>query len=177
MERDMFDTMTMTKVLGGVCGTFLVFLLGGWAAESIYSAGEGAGHEGEHAQAYVISHGDGEVAEVQEGPTFEEIFANADAAAGERVFRKCAACHSAAEGENGTGPSLYGVVNRPVDSIAGFAYSGALEAVADVWTPEHMNGFLENPKGYAPGTAMSFSGLAKVQDRADVIAYLQSVAN
>ena len=172
MERDMFDTMTMTKVLGGVCGAWLVFLLGGWAAEEIYTANEG-GH-GDHAQAYVIDTGASDEP-AEEGPSFEEVFASADAAAGEKVFRKCASCHKLEEGVNGTGPSLYGVVGRPVDSIAGFAYSGALEEVVDVWTPENLSHFIENPRGFAPGTAMGFAGLPKIQDRADLIAYLSTI--
>ncbi len=169
----MFDTMTMTKVLGGVCGTFLVFLLGGWAADIVYSAGEG-GH-GDEGPAYVIASEDSGEVVVEEGPSFMEVYATADAAAGERVFRKCAACHAVEDGANGTGPHLYGVVDRAVGAVDGYAYSGALTAVATQWDAETLSHFLENPKGYAPGTAMSFSGLSKVQDRADVIAYLNSI--
>ena len=100
----MFDTMTMTKILGGVCGTFLVFLLGKWVAEEIYHSG---GHYGAE-QAYVIPVDDagegGEAAE--EGPAFEEVFASADAAEGEGLWRACSACHKLEQGENGTGPYL-----------------------------------------------------------------------
>ncbi len=69
----------------------------------------------------------------------------------------------------------FGVVNRPVGAAAGYGYSGALSEVAEVWTPETLNAFLENPKGYAPGTSMGFSGLGKIEDRANVIAYLDSI--
>jgi cytochrome c2 len=109
---------------------------------------------------------------VEEGPKFAELFAAADTANGEKVFRNCAACHSLEKGENKAGPYLYGVVGRKVDTAEGYAYSGALEKVVDVWTPDALNAFLENPKGYAPGTAMGYAGLRKAQDRADVIAYL-----
>lgn len=166
----MFDTMTMTKILGGFCGALLVFLLGGWAAESIYYGA--GGHGDEHAQGYAIEVASAEAGDVEEGPSFEEAFAMADAAAGERVFRKCASCHALEEGDNRTGPHLYGIVNRGVDAVDGFAYSGALAEVAAVWDPASLNGFLENPKKYAPGTAMSFSGLPKIGDRANLIAYL-----
>lgn len=177
MERDMFDTMTMTKIVGGFCGAFLVFLLGNWAAESVYGGGEG-GH-GEHAQAYVVPVEDaGAAAEpVAEGPSFEEAYAQADAAAGEGVFRNCRSCHSIEQGKNGTGPSLYGVVGRPVDSIADYSYSGALEQVVDVWSPDHLNSFLTDPKGFAPGTKMTFAGLNKIEDRVNLIAYLDSLDN
>jgi cytochrome c len=168
----MFDTMTMTKVLGGVCGTFLVFLLGKFAAEQIYHSG---GH-GDHAQAYVIpvDDADGDVV-VEEGPAFEEIYAMADAAEGEGLWRACSACHALEQGENGVGPYLYGVVGRDVAVVDGFNYSGNLIAVNDVWTPEELNAFLEGPKAYAPGTAMSYNGMRKIEDRANLIAYLDSL--
>lgn len=173
----MFDTMKMTKIVGGFCGALLVFLLGNWAAESLYST-SGGGH-GEDAQAYVVPvEGDEAAAEeVAEGPSFEEAFALADAAAGESVFRNCRSCHAIEEGKNGTGPSLYGVVGRAVDAMEGFSYSGALVQVADVWTPEHLNGFLADPKGYAPGTKMTYAGLSDIGDRVNLIAYLDSIDN
>jgi cytochrome c len=70
---------------------------------------------------------------------------------------------------------MYQVVGRAVDGVAGYGYSGALSAVADVWSPENLNGFLENPKKYAPGTKMGFAGLKKIEDRANVIAYLATI--
>ncbi|WP_377508835.1 c-type cytochrome [Octadecabacter sp. R77987] len=173
----MFDTMTLTKIVGALCGTLLVFLLGGWAAESIYHSG-GGGHGDDHAQAYSIEvegddHG-GDVV-VDEGPAFEEVYAMADAAEGEGLWRNCRSCHALEAGENGTGPYLYGVVGREVSAAEGFGYSGALVAVADAWTPENLNLFLENPKGFAPGTAMSYNGMRKIEDRANLIAYLDSL--
>ena len=171
----MFDTMTLTKVVGGLCGTLLVFLLGSWVADTIYATGGG---HGDHAQAYVIEVADaGGDAPVDEGPSFDEIYATASAADGEGVFRNCRSCHSLAPGENATGPALYGVVGRAVDAVPGYGYSGALEAVVDVWTPENLNHFLENPKGFAPGTAMGYNGLRKIEDRANLIAYLDSLDN
>lgn len=169
----MFDTMTMTKLLGGFCGALLVFLLGNWVAETLYTVG--GGHGDDHAQAYVIETGAEEGgASEEEGPDFSELLASADAGAGARVFNKCKACHKI-DGTNATGPHLDGVVGRAVASVDGFSYSGSLSEAADTWTPENLNGFLENPRGYAPGTSMSFAGLRKVEDRADVVAYLQSL--
>lgn len=173
LERDMFDTMTMTKAVGGLCGTFLVFLLGGWAAEEIYHSG--GGHGDDHAQAYVIPVEDDSAQEVvDEGPAFADVFAMADPAAGEGAFRPCSACH-AVDGTDGVGPHLNGVVDRAVGSVDGFGYSGSLVAVAEQWTPENLNAFLESPKGFAPGTAMAYNGMRKIEDRANLIAYLQSV--
>jgi cytochrome c2 len=130
-------------------------------------------------QGYIIDTGsdEGGDAEVEAGPSLEELMASADIGKGERVFNKCKACHKLEKGENSTGPYLYGVVGRPVDTADGYSYSGALEKVADVWTPEHLDGFLTNPGGYAPGTTMGFAGLNKAEDRANVIAYLDSIDN
>ena len=172
MDRDMFDTMTMTKVLGGVCGTLLVFLLGKWVAEEVYHSG---GH-GDHEQAYVIPVEDagGEVV-VDDGPPFADVYALADAVEGEGLWRACSACHAREDGNNGTGPHLYGIVGRDVSAVDGFGYSGNLVAVNDVWTAEELNLFLENPKGYAPGTAMGYNGMRRLEDRANLIAYLDSL--
>jgi cytochrome c len=173
----MFDTMTMTKTLGAVCGSLLVFLLGGWVASSLYHVGaEGHGAEGELAQAYSIETGEEEapVAE-EEGPDFATVLASADVGAGEKVFAKCKSCHNL-DGKDATGPHLNGVVDRQKASAAGYAYSEALVAMAgDAWTTDNLNGFLTSPKSYAPGTKMSFAGLPKVEDRANVIAYLATV--
>ena len=172
----MFDTMTMTKAVGAVCGALLVFLMVGWAGTSLFTVG-GAHHGGEgeeHAQAYTIDTGEAEApAEGAEaGPDFATLLASADAAAGEAVFKKCAACHKL-DGSDGVGPHLNGVVDRSKGSIAGFAYSEAILALsAEAWSPENINGFIENPKKYMPGTKMAFAGLPKPEDRANLIAYL-----
>ena len=78
-------------------------------------------------------------------------------------------------GANGTGPYLYGVVGRPQDAVADYAYSAAFSELEGTWTPEELNHFLANPSEWVPGTKMTYRGLADVQDRADIIAYLDSV--
>ena len=172
----MLDTMTLTKIVGGFCGSLLVFLMGSWIAELLYHTGHGHGEN--HASGYVI---EVEVAEdeqiEEEGVSLDVLLAAADLGKGAKVFGKCKACHKLENGANGTGPHLYQVVNRAVGAASGsgYGYSGALAEVADVWTTDELNGFLENPKTYAPGTKMGFSGLKKPEDRANVIAYLQSV--
>ena len=170
----MFDTMTMTKATGAVCGSLLVYLLSAWAAESLYHVGHDS-HGGEEiAQAYTIDTGADEAATetAEAGPDFATVFAAADVAAGEKVFAKCKSCHKL-DGGDITGPHLNGIVNKNKGTSPGYSYSEALAALtADVWSPENLNGFLENPKGYMPGTKMSFAGLPKVEDRANLIAYL-----
>jgi len=170
----MFDTMTMTKAGGALCGTFLVFLLGNWAAESLYHVGS-EGHGEEHAMAYEIetdeAHGEEVVAEV----SFTDVLASADLDKGAKVFGKCKACHKLEDGANSTGPTLFGIVERDIGSVDGFGYSGVLNELPGNWTVEALNDFLENPKKYAAGTKMSFKGLAKIGDRANLIAYLGTI--
>lgn len=173
MDRDTMDTMTLTKTVGALCGALLVFLLIGWAGEVLYHRGHG------EEQAYVIDTGEEEAGEGAEaaaegegGVPFEEVFAAADPAAGEGLWRQCQACHKL-DGTDGTGPHLNGVVGRQKASVAGFSYSDALLGMAsETWTPENLNAFLENPKGYAPGTKMSYNGMRNIRDRANLIAYL-----
>ncbi len=107
-------------------------------------------------------------------------FAAGDAAKGEKVFRKCKACHQVGpEASNKTGPVLNGVVDRAAGSVDGFKYSPALtEAAAGglVWTTAELDAFLTKPKDYLAGTKMTFAGLRKDADREDVIAYLATFA-
>ncbi|MGJ8621293.1 MAG: c-type cytochrome [Yoonia sp.] len=165
----MFDTMTTTKLIGGLCSTFLVFLLGAWLAEEIYHSG---GHKGEQAYVIEVEGDDSAAAEEVEEVDFGVVFASASASDGEGLWRGCRSCHALESGVHGTGPALYGIVGREVQYYDDYNYSGALIEAADVWTPDNLNAFLENPRGYAPGTAMGYNGMRDVQDRANLIAYL-----
>ncbi|MBV9527492.1 cytochrome c family protein, partial [Sphingomonas sp.] len=100
--------------------------------------------------------------------------AKADPAAGEKVFAKCAACHSINQGgANGIGPNLYATVGEQIGKgKAGFAFSDALSSKGGTWTFDNLNTWLTNPKAFAPGTKMTFAGLSNPQDRANVIAFL-----
>ena len=102
--------------------------------------------------------------------------AEGDAAAGEKVFKKCKACHQVGDGaKNRIGPVLNGIVGNEIASVDGFKYSKAFKAKKDeglVWTEEELDAFLTKPKKYLKGTKMSFAGLKKEGQRADVIAYL-----
>jgi cytochrome c len=104
------------------------------------------------------------------------LLAKADPAEGEKVAKQCAACHTFDKGgPNRVGPNLYGVVGSHPAEVAGFAFSKALEGIKDkVWSYEEMNKWLANPKAYAPGTKMTFAGLRKPEQRADVIAFLRT---
>ena len=135
-------------------------------------------HGGE--QSYSIDTGveETETAEAEEEVPFEEVLAAASVDDGARVFRQCSACHKLEAGANAVGPYLHGVVGRDIGAAEGYAsYSGALSEAADVWTPENLNAFLEAPRQWAPGTSMAYNGLRDVEDRANLIAYLDSVDN
>ena len=126
--RDMFDTMVMTKIVAGLFAALLIFLFGKWAAEAIYMPS----HEAAHA-VYPLPPEEEDAADA--APVEAEVidvaalYAEADAAAGESLWRNCRSCHALEVGRNGTGPSLHGVVGREIDAIADFSYSGALLAL------------------------------------------------
>jgi len=101
------------------------------------------------------------------------LMAMGDLATGEKVFKKCSACHSIVKGgKNNIGPALYNVVNRQVGVVNDYKYSKALAAYGKNWTFEELNGYLIKPAKWIKGTKMSFAGLKKEKDRASVILYL-----
>ena len=101
------------------------------------------------------------------------LMAMADLAHGEKVFKKCAACHSIVKGgKNNIGPALYNVVNRQVGVVNDYKYSKALSSYEKNWTFEELNGYLIRPAKWIKGTKMAFAGLKKEKDRASVILYL-----
>ncbi len=101
------------------------------------------------------------------------LMAMGDLAAGEKVFKKCAACHSITkDGKNNIGPALYNVIGRQVGSVSDYKYSKALSGYGKEWTFEELNGYLIRPAKWIKGTKMAFAGLRKEKDRASVIMYL-----
>jgi len=171
----MFNIMTVTKVGGALCGSLLVFLLLNWASEAIYSTAEGKGEAAKASYVIEVADAKTDTAATPKAPDFSAILASADVAKGAKIFNKCRACHRIKKGVNATGPSLYGVVGRKTGTEPGFSYSSAMAAHGGVWTPANLNIFLTKPKAFVPGTRMGFAGLKKIGDRANVIAFLQSV--
>ena len=103
------------------------------------------------------------------------LLATADIAKGEAVFKKCAACHTIAQGgANGIGPNLWASMGKAHGHVAGFAYSDALKSIPGNWDWEGMDKWLANPKKYAPGTKMTFAGLGNPEERANLILYLNA---
>jgi len=110
---------------------------------------------------------------VDEKVDIAALMAMGDIASGEKIFKKCAACHSIIKGgKNAIGPALYNVVGRKVGSIDDYKYSKALAAYEKEWTLEELNGYLTKPAKWIKGTKMAFAGLRKEADRASVIKYL-----
>ena len=174
------DSFEFNKWLGAFLGTVFVVFSVAIISDGIFAAPhpekEGFAIEATEAEAA----GGGPAA-----PTEEPIavrLASADAAAGQAVEKKCAACHTVDKGgANKVGPNLWSIVNRPVASHEGFAYSGAMKEFAQggsvVWDYEHLDHFLASPKGLVKGTAMGFAGIKNPTERANLIAYLRTFAD
>ena len=121
----------------------------------------------------VVSNTSSTVKAVEEKVDIASIMAMGDIASGEKIFKKCAACHSIViDGKNKIGPALYNVVGRKVAAVSDYKYSKALTGYEKNWTFEELNGYLLKPATWIKGTKMAFAGLRKEKDRASVIKYL-----
>ena len=175
----MLDTMTATKTVGAICAALLVLLLGEWVASSLYHVGEGHGKNQPPSVIFAeLEGGDTTVVEASAPAVdFTILLASADPIKGQKVYAKCKACHKANEEVNGVGPHLVALIGREVGKIEGFRYSNPMAEYGGVWNVKNISAFIANPKSYMPGTKMSFAGLKKDEDRANLIAYLQSLQN
>ncbi len=100
-------------------------------------------------------------------------FAEGDVAKGEKVFKKCIACHTLEDGKNKVGPSLYGIFGRTAGALEDYKYSTAMVESGIVWDDENMDGYLKKPRAFLKGTKMAFAGIKKDNQRADLIAFLK----
>jgi cytochrome c len=174
------DSFEFNKFAGAILFTLLATLGVGILAEELFTPhhGEKPGYEVAVAEGGEAGEAEAEVKEVVEIPV---LLASADIAGGEKVAKKCLACHSFEDGgANKVGPALYDVVGREIASVPDFAYSDALKehanAEGSTWTYDNLFHFIANPKNFVPGTKMAFAGIRKPAELADLMAYLQSLS-
>jgi cytochrome c len=167
------DSFELNKVLGAVLGTCLFLLAVHIASGAIFTQ-ETPAKPGYEIAVPETTAGGGAPAAPADVP-IESMLPSGSIKQGQADVRVCQVCHTFQKGQaNGTGPNLYGVVGRPVASVAGFNYSAALKAKGGTWTFDELNAWLKNPRGDVPGTLMTFAGIDSEKDRADVIDYLNS---
>ena len=176
----MASSLEGNKILASILTAGVIAMSSGFVAHLIYRpetleenafpiAIEESGASGEDTTAE---------AAVAEGSILE-LIAAADVDSGAKQAKKCTSCHTFEEGgPNKIGPNLWNLVNRPVAGNSGFSYSDALASRSgETWTYENLDAFVSDPKAWAPGTKMSFAGIKKVEQRADLIAYLREQSN
>jgi cytochrome c len=172
------DSFEFNKIIGAILGTCLATLSLNITAGALFSPPLPAKPGYEVAVVEQPAGGDKPGAPAAAPEPIEKLLATAKVDAGETSAKKCATCHTFTKGgPNRVGPNLWGIVNRPKASEAGFNYSAALKAKGGNWTIDDLNQFIINPKGFIPGTLMSFAGVSKGSERADVIAYLNTLSD
>jgi cytochrome c len=169
------NSFELNKVLGALLGTCLILLSVHIATGAIFFTPAPA-KPGYEIEVKAEKPGQQEAAKPAEQP-IETLLASASVEHGVQVAKQCGICHNFQEGQGPkVGPDLYGVVGRKIASVAGFNYSAALKAVSGSWTFDELNKWLADPRGLVPGTAMTFAGLSSEKQRADVIAYLDTLS-
>ena len=168
------DSFELNKIVAAVLMVALLVIGIGKLADVIFyvEKPKTPGYVIEVEQAVATSTEKGSVSNVEK-IDINALMAMGDIATGEKVFKKCAACHSIVKGgKNNIGPALYNVVGRQIGSVSDYKYSKALSEYGKNWTFEELNGYLIRPAKWIKGTKMAFAGLRKEKDRASVILYL-----
>ena len=171
------DSDEINKYLMAFLSTCLVLLSLNIAAGALFSPPKPAKPGYEIAVTEEPARGGGPAAPAEQEP-IGKLLASADPGRGETAARKCAACHTFGKGEpNKVGPNLWGIVGRQRASAPNFNYSAAMKAKGGTWTIDELNTYLINPKAMIPGPNMTFAGLPRGSERADVIAFLNARAD
>ena len=171
------NSFELNKILGAILATCLITLALNIGAGAIF-APEKPSKPGYNIA--VKEQGEGEKAGAAKEPEqpIETLLAKASIEKGQATAKQCQACHTFEKGgPNRVGPNLWGIVNRARASEAGFNYSAAMKAKGGNWSFDELSKFLANPRSYVPGTAMTFAGLSRAEQRADVIDYLRTLAD
>ena len=171
------NSFELNKVLGAILGTSLIVLALNIGAGAIFAPEKPAKPGYEIA---VKDHAEGAAASTAKAPEqpIETLLASASVDKGQATAKQCQSCHTFEKGgANRVGPNLWGIVGRPKASVAGFNYSAAMKAKGGNWSFDDLNKFLASPRGYVQGTNMSFAGLARDSQRADLIGYLRAQAD
>lgn len=173
----MLDSFELNKILGAVLGTCLGVVALNIGAGAIFSPGKLA-KPGYEIDVPTATPRETPSAPAQPEVPLSQLLASADVARGAESAKKCAACHTFEKsGRTLAGPPLWGIVGRAKASVPGFNYSPALKQLTSNWTVPDLFNFIANPKAMVPGTAMSFSGIPRATERADLLAYLNSLAD
>jgi cytochrome c len=171
------DSFELNKILGAVLGTCLFVVSLNIASGAIFAPGKLAKPGYEIAVPEKAPAGGPKEPAAPEVP-LDQLLASADVGRGQNSAQKCATCHTFDKGgKNLVGPNLWGILGRPKASLPGFNYSAGLKAMGGNWTIPDLMQFIANPKAMVAGTAMTFSGIPRATERADVIAYLNSLAD
>ena len=171
------DSFELNKILGAVLGTCLILLVTSFAASALFAPNKPEKPGFEIAVKEEAAGGEKAAAAAPPEP-IEKLLQTASVQKGEQAAKKCAACHDFTKGgPNKVGPNLFGIVGDKKGEGRGFNFSAAMKAKGGTWTIDDLNKFIDNPKGFVPGTAMGFAGIQKDSERADVIAYLRTLAD
>ena len=171
------DSFELNKIIGAILGTCLVLLVTSFTAGALFAPvmPQKPGFE------IVAKEAEGDAksaAPAEAAVPIEKLLQTASVEKGASAAKKCAACHTFEKSKpNGVGPNLFGIIGDKKGEGRGFNFSAAMKAKGGEWSYDDLNKFVANPKGFIPGTAMGFAGIPKDSERADVIAYLHSLAD
>jgi cytochrome c len=170
------NSFELNKILGAILGTCLITLALSITAGAIFAPVKPA-KPGYAIATKEKSAGGAEAKKEPEEP-IEKLLASASVEKGQAAAKQCQACHTFEKGgPNRVGPNLWNIVGSERGEGRGFNFSAAMKAKGGTWTYDELNKFLANPRGYIPGTAMTFAGLTRGQQRADVIDYLRTLSD